>query len=189
MLSGTKNVTILAALAVKNTVHFGYNDGHTVGDTPMPGEGYPWVWLGPWLLGVSGSSAAFAILCQHRERFADGCESIEALVLRIRLVLSESGIGQKDDDEVEFRFGVWCLLLHPRGEVWDLDDALAYSRIPEDTLWARGSGSDYALGAEHALKSFQVLAPERVRAAVEAAIALDLYCCGSGHVDVLKEHV
>jgi ATP-dependent protease HslVU (ClpYQ) peptidase subunit len=180
-------MTILTALASHDGVWLGYNDGHTIGDTPLPGVGCPWLNLGHWLLGVSGSSSAFSILDHHRGDFDSETNGVEEVVFRIRTTLLDYGMGRKEDDEVEIRFGIWCILVHPNGQIWDVDDALAFSRIPEDTLWARGSGSDYALGAEHALKALNSPPEIRIRHAVEAAIALDLFCCGSANVRLLEK--
>jgi hypothetical protein len=179
-------MTILTALAANGTVWFGYNDGHTIGDTPLPGSDCPWLKLGPWSLGVSGTSSAFSILNHHRGDFDSQSDDVEEVVFKIRTILLGYGMGGKADDEVELRFGIWCILIHLNGGIWDVDDALAFSRIPEDTLWARGSGSDYALGAEHALKALNSPPEMRIRLAVEAAIALDLFCCGSAHVRLLQ---
>ena len=65
-----------------------------------------------------------------------------------------------------------------------MDSHLALSKIPPNKVWARGSGIDYALGADFALAKISSDTPheDRVRISTEAAIANDTSCPGSAVV-------
>jgi hypothetical protein len=180
-------MTILTALKAADDIFYGYNDGQTVGDSPMPGQGCPWIVFGRWALGVSGSSGIFNVIRHHAADLVIDKASAADIIFKLRRILIEYGFGHRDDGEPEDRYGIWCILVNIDGEIWDVDDKLAYSSIPEGILWARGSGMDYALGADF-VSSKQGLAPEvRIRVATDAAIALDLFCGGASHVRVLNQ--
>jgi ATP-dependent protease HslVU (ClpYQ) peptidase subunit len=68
------------------------------------------------------------------------------------------------------------------GYLYDFDSTGAILQISMDVLHARGSGSDYAMGAGHALRKSD---PEkRVRAAFDAACAFEVHC--GGNLDLRK---
>jgi hypothetical protein len=177
-------MTIITALSSAGKVFYGYNDGHTIGDSPFPGSACPWIRLGKWALGVSGSTGIFNVIGHHANDFDDGA-SASAIVFKLRALLVEYGFGRRDSDEAEDQYGIWCILVNADGEVWDLDEKLSYSRVPEGVLWARGSGTDYALGADFILSRQSILPETRVKLATDAAIALDLFCGGESHVFTL----
>jgi hypothetical protein len=179
-------MTIITALSSSGKIVLGHNDGHTVGDSPMPGRGYPWLRLGHWELGVSGSSGIFNVICHHATDFSESAGSAADMVFRLRSLLVQYGFGCRDNDEPEDRYGIWCILAHVDGQIWNIDEKLAYSQIPEGVLWARGSGGDYARGADFALSTLGVAPEARVRIATDAAIALDLFCGGASHVRTLE---
>lgn len=178
-------MTIITALASGGRVCFGYNDGHTCGDSPMPGKGCPWVKLGPWMLGLSGSSWTFNVIQRHAHAFENKSSSAADVVFELRSILDEHRLGRRDDDEVTDHYGIWCILINAAGEIWDIDERLAFSRIPDNVLWARGSGTDYALGADFVLSKQNVCIETRVKTATEAAIAFDLYSGGQSNTCML----
>jgi len=178
-------MTIITAISSGGTVFYGYNDGHTLGDSPLPGEGCPWIRLGNWALGVSGSTAIFNILSHYAPDFSEHQASAADIVFKMRSLFIEYGLGKRGSDDVEDHYGIWCILVNVNGEIWDVDEALAYSRIPEGTLWARGSGTDYALGAAFVLAEQNVAPEARIITAIDAAIAHDLFCGGKSQVRTL----
>jgi len=82
--------------------------------------------------------------------------------------------------QLEEKSSIWCILVNRTGDIYDLSAHMSLTKIPRNRLWARGSGIDYALGADFA--TLQV-APktsikDRVRIATEAAIYNDTTCPG-----------
>ena len=178
-------MTIITALYSGGKVYFGYNDGMTIGDSPFPGKSCPWVRLGRWAIGVSGSTNIFNILGHHAHDFDDSQSSAANMVFKIRSLLIQYNLGGRDGEGFEDQYGIWCILANVDGEIWDLDNKMAYTEVQEGTLWARGSGTEYALGADF-VSSQQGFSPEdRIKWATDAAIANDLYCCGQSKIQIL----
>ena len=162
--------------AANSETWIGSNTGSTVGDAPLPAFDRKWLLHGPWALGLAGDGRAFNLLEAEAETLFDGLEEPYELTQRIRQLFDDAGI--KDPDKASVPAYGQAMILASAGAVWDLDSALAHSRIADGRLWARGSGMDFALGADHALADMALSAETRVRKAVEAAMANDVFCPG-----------
>ena len=78
-------------------------------------------------------------------------------------------------------------MINDNGSVWDIDEDLSCTKIPEGVLCADGSGRKYALGADHASKHLnkRLSAKTRVSLSVNSAIANDVTCPGSAVITQL----
>ena len=74
---------------------------------------------------------------------------------------------------------MWGMFVHKDGGIWDFDSRLTLTPVAPDTMWARGSGGDFALGADHVAKAAGQSAEARMKSAVAAAMALDISCPGA----------
>ncbi len=171
-------MTIICALhdTANGETWIGSNPGATVGDSPLPAFDRKWLLQGPWALGMAGDGRAFTLLEAETEQLFDGLEEAYELTQRIRQLFDDAGI--KDPDKASVPAYGQAMILASAEAVYDLDSALAHSRIEDGHLWARGSGMDFALGADHALADLALPAETRVRKALQAAMANDVFCPG-----------
>jgi len=173
-------MTIITAISDGSSVWIGNNSAYTVGDIPLSGGFDPWVRFGDWALGVTGDSFQQDFLTLKSKTLSKPDMSPYALMENIRTMFIDSYISIARDNHASASFGIWCILVNKDGRVWDVDNHLALSQIPINKVWARGSGMDYALGADFAISEIgNDLSPlERVRACTQAAIINDISCPG-----------
>lgn len=192
LLSVTKSIyvpsmTIVTALYDGQKTWLGHNDSATVGDTVIPSVLTPWLFVGEWALGITGESAQQTLLECHRDRLAEAGTEAHKVVCAMQEVFSDFGHTTQDDDDASPSYKIWCILAHKNGQIWDVDARLALTPIPPNKLWARGSGTDYALGADQILAGMQVTSEERIYRATAAAIACDVYCPGQAKAIHLQQ--
>jgi hypothetical protein len=180
-------LTIICALSDKETgeVWLGCNDGMTIGETRLPSVMSKWLRFGDWALGVSGIGLAHNVLQMNAGKFPRRAQSPLDIILHIKTAFAEFDLGAKEEGDVALSYDVSCLLAHAGGRLWDMDFRLATDEVPAGTLWARGSGMDFALGADFALRQSGLAARDRIQNAVEAALFYDTGCPGSALVEVL----
>jgi ATP-dependent protease HslVU (ClpYQ) peptidase subunit len=181
-------MTVICALCEKASkeVWLGCNDGVTLGDTRMPGVREPkWQHFGSWAFGMAGSPLLSDLLETVRSNFPAKNASPLDIVRFLKAVFDEHELGSRDDDDTATSYPFSAVLAHRDGRIWDVDSYFAIAELQPGTLWARGSGMEYALGADFPLASCEVIAEERVRNAVEAAIHYDTGCPGAAIVERL----
>lgn len=172
-------MTVICALSDPQTkdVWIGCNDGVRVGDTQIPNaKCIKWFQFGGWAIGLTGSPITFNLLEFKRERFPVEETCPLNIVEFLRALLNESDVGNRDEDDPAKSYPNTLLLAHCDGRIWDADRFLTIDEVPSGTLWARGSGMEYALGADFPLASQNLSCEARIRNAVEAAIFYDIYC-------------
>ncbi len=180
-------MTVICALSEQSSgeVWLGCNSGMMVGDTRLPSAVSKWSRFGNWALGISGIGLAYNVLQMSAEKFPNEALSPLDVILHIKTTFAEFDLGVKEDGEVALTYDVCSLLVHRNGRIWDMDFRLAVDEIPAGTLWARGSGMDFAIGADYPLRAAGISAEDRVRNAVEAAIFYDTNCPGQALVEQL----
>lgn len=178
-------MTIICALhdPERKETWIGSNQGSAVGDTPLPSVERKWLLHNGWALGMAGDGRPFNLLEAEGEDLFTDLEEVFELTQRVQKLFDEAGI--KDPEKAAVPSYGQSLILANEEAVWDLDSCLAVSRIEGGRLWARGSGMDFALGADHALSDLALAPDRRVRKAVEAAIANDFYCPGTLYLERL----
>ena len=179
-------MTIICALHDTATggTWIGANTGSTIADTPLPAYDRKWLMRGPWALGLAGDGRVSNLLEAEAERLFEDLEEPYELTQRIRQIFDDAGI--KDPEKAAVPSYGQAMILATAAAVYDLDGALAFSPIEDGRLWARGSGMDFALGADHALADLNLPAETRVRKAVLAAMANDVFCPGELYLHKLE---
>lgn len=175
-------MSVIAAATISGETIIGSNTGYVVAEESAIDDGVgKWILFGDWALGVTGSMQVLNILRNeivglHAEFTDEG-----SVVKRIGNIFTDHDIGYKSQHDSAWKFGVWCILAHKNGRIWDVDETLSLGSIPLGMFWARGSGEKYAIGAAHSLTSFvgSVEVEQIVRSSIEAAIANDLFCPGA----------
>lgn len=173
-------MTVICALCDEHSkeIWLGCNGGGTVGNIRLPRSVSKWEYAGDWALGISGVGLAQNVLQINAEDFPEDASSPLDIVLYLKAVFADFDFGSKDSDEVAPTYDLSGLIAHRDGRIWDMDFRLAIDEIPAGTLWARGSGMEFALGADFPLIGSDRSAEQRVRNAVEAAIFYDTDCPG-----------
>ena len=174
-------MTIITAFADAGDIWVGFNDQCTLGDTPLP-HGDKWLDLGGWAIGVSGASSQADAIARGRKAVELSSSDPFEFTAALQEILDEHENYIRGGDDVSRKYGIWSIIAHRSGVIWDLDSCLALTKIPKRTIWARGSGCDYALGAGHVLSFLDMPPEERVRRVTEAAIACDVTCPGKAVV-------
>ena len=173
-------MTIICAIhdPQNNETWLGCNDRATIGDTPAPGVASKWLEFGDWALGISGDESVYEqILLMEAKNFPSTSVEVLDVFNFLKSTYDEANVGQQKGSDTTNSYGVDGILVHKSGRMWDFDNHLALSSIPENRLWACGSGVDYALGADFAIGG-EKSARERIEIAIRAAIALDIGCPG-----------
>ncbi len=181
-------MTVICALCDPRTkeVWIGCNDGISVGGTRMPNANcIKWSQFGGWAIGLTGSPVTINLLELKREHFPVDETCPLTIVEFLRGLLNDSEVGNRDEDDPVKSYPNTLLLAHHCGRIWDADHFLSIDEVPSGTLWARGAGMEYALGADFPLASKDVSCETRIRNAVEAAIFYDLNCPGRPFVKKL----
>lgn len=181
-------MTIICALcdSTSHEVWLGCNDGITIGDMWLRGSRHSkWQFFGPWAIGLAGTGLSSDMLKNAGDEFPVDENQPSAVTAFVEAVFAENEIGVRDDDDNTIRYPFAGLLAHRDGRVWDVDPYLALAELQPGGLWARGSGMEYALGADYPLASQGVAAEMRVRNAVEAAICYDTGCPGDAIIEKL----
>ncbi len=168
-------MTVICALYAQNEIHLGCNSQGTVGATRLPNHQSKWQFFGDWAIALTGSGFPSDVLESERKEFPSTSENILEVTSFIRSIFNDYEIG---DAKKMKNFDSQGLLVHKSGKIYDMDGYTSVSMIPENTLWARGCGMDYALGADEVSKKHGASPKERVEAAVEASIELDCDCPG-----------
>jgi len=172
-------MTIITALADESSIWLGNNNAVSMGETPITGLD-PWLKFGDWALGVTGNSFQQDFLESNIQQLEEKSSTPLQLSMFIRTLFLDNYISLDGGTAGTAEFGIWCILVNRTGDIYDLSAHMSLTKIPKNRLWARGSGIDYALGADFA--TLQV-APktsikDRVRIATEAAIYNDTTCPG-----------
>lgn len=181
-------MTIITAISDGSKVWTGNNSAFTIGDTPITAFFDPWVRFGNWALGVTGDSFQQDFLTLHSEKLSKHKQSQYDLIDNIRHLFLEGYISKSSETHASASFEIWCILLHKDGRMWDVDNHLALAQIQKTKVWARGSGLDYALGADFAVMELDenISIPERIRICTQAAIKNDIGCPGE---PVIKQFI
>lgn len=153
-------------------------------------------WIGPhkwheahgWAIGVAGAQRAVNMLERVKAEIFAEADSPFAIADRLVQRFAEYGIhscGTSHDNHTEC-FGQ-SLLLARKGEIWNFGFDLGFFQAPPNTLIAKGSGADYAMGAGYAAIALhsQMKAPFNASAAHQMMITaiggaekFDPYCAG-----------
>jgi ATP-dependent protease HslVU (ClpYQ) peptidase subunit len=153
-MSWVNEMTVIAALSFNGDISIGSNTGYTLAhDSVMDNGVAPWVLFQDWALGFTGSMLALNVCRSGLESLTDKLTTEGDVITEVGKILTEYDIGTKNSGDPTWSYGVWCILAHNSGKIWDLDESLSLGPIPANKLWARGSGEKYALGAAHALIS------------------------------------
>lgn len=181
-------MTVIAALSQGGQVTIGSNTGYTLAQDSVIDDGNPpWVLFQDWALGFTGSALAMNVCKSDLSSLKKKLVTERDVVIEIGKILTDYDIGIKKHNEPQWSFGLWCILVHKSGKIWDLDQGLCLGAIPEGTFWARGSGEQYALGAARALMNSKAeySCEEVVKSSVESAIFNNLYCPGRIYTEQL----
>ncbi len=176
-------MTVICALYddTKNTVYLGCNSGALIGDVHVPEHKSKWVRFDDWAIAFSGHSRLMGYLQLERSKFPISTDEPHRVISFIRETASKYNLGEMQEGYLSF--GCATLLVHKNGTFLDLDHKMTPSEIPSGTLWARGSGMEFALGADDAVKMINYPAEQRIQYAVDAAIKLDSCCPGDTIID------
>ena len=145
--------------------------------------GPKWTRWGAWAVGHAGEHRASNVIAHNAKRLFDDIDGPFTFAERLRSVLEADGFRQ-DEEPGSKAFGQSFVLANP-SSAWEIspDFAIVEAR---NRLAATGSGREVAKGAGHALRN-SVRCDIIVRAAVEAAIALDVNCGGTVYQERLSD--
>ena len=171
-------MTIICAVYDADARKFllGCNSGALLGEVVLPEHGTKWLRFANWAIALSGRGVARDAVDMERAKFPNQTSDISQIVSFLRAALLKFDLGETRDGAKDF--DISALVAHSGGDLFHLDSRLAVSRIPRGVMWAEGSGMDYALGAEAALKTKGFSPQERLETAVLTAIDLDSGCPG-----------
>lgn len=173
-------MTIITSISDGATVWLGHNNASTMGDTPIPDQNH-WIYFGDWCLGISGEGRQQNILEWNIQKLEEQCDTPMAVIHTIGEIFMDKNIYKHSDSWAAPSFKIWCILANKNGNIWDVDCRLSLTKMPLNQIWARGSGIDYALGADFATRAInpEMGHEDRIRIATEAAIYNDVGCPGS----------
>ena len=168
-------MTVIVALFDNSQLWLGSNSQGTVGATRLPGHESKWRFYGDWAIAFTGSGFPSEALAAKATDFPGKAEDHQQVTAYIRDVFEHFDIGEQKKMK---NFDAQGLIVHRGGRIFDMDQYTSMSEVPKGTMWARGCGMDYALGADEVSKALSQTPEDRIRRAVEASIALDCDCPG-----------
>ena len=152
-------------------VWLGCNSSQLLNGTVMPEHKTKWLRFTNWAVAFSTSGIAHDVLETERAKFPNQTSEISQVMSFIRTAFDKFGLGETKDGVRDYN--VSGLVAHTSGAIFNVDTRLSVSRIPEGTMWACGSGMEFALGADGVLKLKGFSVQERIESAVFTAIDLD----------------
>ena len=176
-------MTIICAIYDADAGKFwlGCNSGNLVGDTVMPEHGTKWLRFTNWAIAISGLGVAHDVLEIERSKFPNQTTDVSQVTSFIRTAFAKYEFGEIESGAKDY--DISGLIAHSGGALYHVDRRLAVSRIPAGVMWACGSGMEFALGADIALKTKGFSAEERMETAVLTAVDLDSGCPGEPIVE------
>jgi len=149
--------------------------------------GPKWLTRNAWAIGVAGHLRTMNIFAHHAESLFRDLHDPFDFTGRVRSLLDSEGFRSTKEEEGPPNFGQMLMLANSRN-IWTIGPDFSITPIPDNTLWAEGSGRDLAIGAAHALRLSRVeISPrEIVRLAIETAIACDGQCGGTAWIAELS---
>lgn len=147
-------------------------DSQTTADNLRMGPVGKWVRKGRWAVGCAGNLRTLNLMQAETDGLLDGVRSAEEVVRRLeRLMNNHNYAAATLEPFGPPAYGQSFMIASDEG-LWDIDISLSVLRIPSGTVWATGSGRDFALGAGFACAEADPV--QRVRVAMQAAMAYDI---------------
>lgn len=141
-----------------------------------------------WAAGAAGHYATITLMQDRADLLFRNLLTPDQFLERLRGVLHKSGFSPMADEPGPITWGnMTVMLAHPTG-LWDFDGTLSFYRIPAGTIWAAGSGKEYAFGAGSALQGIErdlavTIPPEDlVQRSLRAAMERDVASGGNAWV-------
>lgn len=153
------------------------------GDVKAPAHVRKWVFAGAWAIGQSGHPRALSLAEKNAEKLAAISCPFD-LATTLRDMLRDDGFVVEPGGGAPSDYGQRWLLARADG-LWDSDGGGNVVRVNAGSLWARGSGRDFALGAAFAAPD-TMSALHVVAGAIQAACYYDSGCGGEPFVHLLK---
>ena len=179
-------MTIICALRVGGQTWIG-SDTRVMGGTAIyPAPIQKWVVNASGALGVAGQGYMLSLVRLHLATRIGA--PVDEIADGLRALQKEYEFND-DKDRGPKAYGQSFIYATEAG-IWDIDSASASLEMPEGKLWARGSGSDYALGTDFAIRRrleeagtsdsdvnpIWPMAEYRVETALQAACEFDAGC-------------
>lgn len=170
-------MTTLAGLHIPGKGTWIASDSQATSDNLKIGPVGKWVRRGAWAVGCAGDFKTICVMQGQTDTLLNGATSAGEVVQRLEKLLVTNNFAAGSDGP--FGPPIWgqSFLIASDHGLWDVDMSLGLFAVPANTLWAAGSGRDFALGAGFGAAQ-NPDAAERVRLAIEAAMAFDVM---SGH--------
>lgn len=177
-------MTVIVGLhdVVSGQTWLGADSQMTMGDGRFPGKIDKWVVHGRHAIATAGSILGLELIRSAVPDLLSGVGSAHEVGMRCR------DLFRREDFDTEDMRGAGgpksyrqTLIYATPEEVWDIDGTGCATKVEPGKLWARGSGMDYALGADHALRwtqSAAITPKQRIMVAIAAAIEHDTGCGG-----------
>lgn len=182
-------MTVICALHVDGTTWLGADSRMVMGDGVFPGKIDKWVVHGRHAIATAGSILGLELIRAAGPDLLSGVASAHDVGMRCRDLFRGEDFSAEDmrgaGGPKSYR---QTLIYATLDEVWDIDGTGCATKVESGRLWARGSGMDYALGADYALRWTQSAAispKQRIMVAIGAAIEHDVGCGGTIFVQQL----
>lgn len=162
------------------------SDSRATSDNLKIGPIVKWVRHGRWAVGCAGDLKTLNIMQTETDALLNGARSASEISKRMERMLATHNFSAASDGFGPPAWGQSFLIASDEG-LWDMDMTLSLFQVPGGTLWATGSGRDFALGAGFA--SVEEKDPRRrVELAVNAAMTFDVMSGHGAHIDHLEPH-
>ena len=150
--------------------------------------GPKWSVRDAWAIGVAGHLRTMNIFAHHADTLLKDVRDVFEFTGRVRSLLGEEGFRSSKEEEGPPNFGQMLMLANPRN-IWTIGPDFSITPLPDNTLWAEGSGRDLAIGAAHALQlcRAEISPRETIRLAIETAITCDAQCGGAPWIAELSD--
>lgn len=164
-------MTILVAINTSEGVHYGSDSRITLNGLKLNGMQSKWKPFGDFYIGSAGYGRLEFLLRAAGDKVKRCKDVLELCTLMDEMITADGWLSDTEDGPV--LHNVNALVIH-RGQLFYVDSSITPFKVPPGEVICAGSGAPYAYGALHATR--RKGPAERVKAALEAAIALDTAC-------------
>ena len=158
----------------------------TCGNGLIPSDVPKWFGAHGWAIGQSGDRFTHNLIDHEVDGLFHKCKDIFEASRRLIVLFDENKMNHNDEPGAR-SFNQELIICGPKNlkrPIWHIGPDMCFAPIPLGTLWAIGSGEEYARGAGYVADGG---GRERVEAALAAAILYDQGCGGEPYVARLED--
>lgn len=176
-------MTVICAITDGKTCTIGSDTQASDNNGVISDVGPKWICWGGWGVGVAGHLRVTNICAAHAKTLFDDLGGAWEFSNRLRDLFEQYSIKPDEQGPGAQLFGSRFILASPTA-IFDVYQDISITELPQDELWAAGSGGEIALGVGYAMRGQKqkMIVEKATRAAIEYTTG----CGGDVWLDTLS---